>query len=277
MYIDIDKLIEEKIFNIKEELEILKEEGKKIKLAVIIANDEESSKVYVSSKRKMCESLGIEQEEYFLKNEVTTDDVIKLVESLNNDKSVTSILLQLPIYSHLDTIKIIEKISCKKDVDGFTSQNLGKLVYMEKSTTIPCTPKGIMSIFEYLDIDLKGKNVTVVGRSNIVGKPLSIILVNSGATVTVCNSNTNNLKQKCIGADILVVAVGQAGIIKKDMVKKDAIIIDVGINKDKDGNIVGDVSKEAKDITYSTKVPGGVGKMTVISLIENIIKNAKEV
>lgn len=276
MYIDIDRLIEKKIINLKKDINTIKEKGGKIKLAVIIANDNSSSKVYVSSKRKMCEMLGIEQEEYTLDYNTTTDDIIKLIERLNNDSSVTSILLQLPIYSHLNTEEIIEKISPKKDVDGFTSANLGKLIYMPKDAIIPCTPKGIMSILEYLNLDLKGKNVVVIGRSNIVGKPLSILLINSGATVTVCNSSTKNLGIICKNSDILIVAAGQASLIKKNMVKKGTFIIDVGINKNKNGRVVGDVSEDVKDIAHVTKVPGGVGKMTVISLIENVVANAKE-
>lgn len=276
MYINIEKLIEDKMNNIKDELKKLSNMKKEIKLAVIIANDDASSRVYVNSKRKMCESLGIKQEEYFIEEGTTTEDICSLIRNLNEDESVTSILLQLPVYSYLDITKIIECISPKKDVDGFTLQNVGKLFYMQDDVVIPCTPKGILSIIKYLNIDVEGKQVCIIGRSNIVGKPLEILLVNMGATVSVLNSHTKNLKQNTILADILISAAGQADLVKADMVKKDAIVIDVGINKMENGKITGDVSKEAKEITLATKVPGGVGKMTVISLIENIIQNAKE-
>lgn len=270
--IDVKKIVEEKKKVLKEKIKTLKANGILPKLAVIIANHEEASVSYIKNKRKMCDELGILQEEYVLPSTITTDKVLTLVESLNNDRSVQAVLLQLPVYSHLDENKILNAIHHEKDVDGFHPHNLGKLLIGGK-TIIPCTPKGIMGILQSLPISLVGKHAVVVGRSRIVGKPIAQLLLNENCTVTTCHSKTKNLAEHTKTADVLVVAVGHPHLVTAEMVKEGAIIVDVGINR-VNGVLLGDVDTDVVShiASYITPVPGGVGLTTVISLMENLVE-----
>lgn len=277
MLIDVKQIVSDKEEEIKSK--IIKNNIKP-KLAVILANNLDSSKSYVLSKRKKAESLGILQEEYIYDKNVTEEDIIAKINELNKDSSVHGILIQLPLYNHLNENKILNSVSSKKDVDGFTNCNLGSLVNGDE-TIIPCTPKGILMILDELKENVEGKNVVILGRSKIVGRPLAELLISRGATVTVCNSKTINQEYYTKNADILIVAIGKSKYITNEMVKEDSIVIDVGINKE-NGKIVGDVDSEnIKNIVkYVTPVPGGVGLTTVISLMDNLveiaIKNKKE-
>lgn len=274
--IDVKKIVEEKKEILKEEVKKLKKKKIYPKLAVILANEEESSKIYVGKKRKMCEELGIEDAEYIFDKKVKNEDIMSLIERLNNDPTVHGILVQLPLFKHLNEDSVLNTISPKKDVDGFHPENLGKLIVGKEDGLVACTPKGIMSIIDTLDEDLVGKNAVVIGRSIIVGKPISQLLLARGATVTTCHSKTKNLKEHTKKADILVVATGVPHLVTSSMVKKDAIVIDVGITR-VNGKIQGDVDtkKVVKKAKYITPVPGGVGLTTVVSLMENVIKIAK--
>lgn len=273
--IDVKKIVENKKIELKEKVKKLKKEGVVPKLAVILANDLAASKIYVGKKREMCAELGVDEVEYMLDENTTTDEVIKIIDRLNNDDSVNGILVQLPVFKHLNERKILERIDPSKDVDGFHPMNLGSLV-MGNNKIIACTPKGIMMILEETGVDLKGKTAVVIGRSVIVGKPISQLLLNANATVITCHSKTVDLKKYTKMADVLVVAAGVPHLVTKDMVKKDSIVIDVGINRI-DGKIVGDVDTEnvKKVAKYITPVPGGVGITTVVSLIGNLIEMAE--
>lgn len=273
--IDVKKIVENKKIELKEKVKKLKKEGVVPKLAVILANDLAASKIYVSKKREMCAELGVDEVEYMLDENTTTNEVIKIIDRLNNDDSVHGILVQLPVFKDLDERKILERIDPSKDVDGFHPMNLGSLV-MGNKKVIACTPKGIMMILEETGVDLKGKTAVVIGRSVIVGKPISQLLLNANATVITCHSKTVDLKKYTKMADVLVVAAGVPHLVTKDMVKKDSIVIDVGINRI-DGKIVGDVDTEnvKKVAKYITPVPGGVGITTVVSLIGNLIEMAE--
>lgn len=269
--IDVKKIVEEKKFNLKKQVIDLKRRGIMPKLAVILANDLDSSKIYVRKKREMCSELGIEEVEYMLDSDTTTDKMLEIVERLNNDDSVHGILVQLPVFKHLDERRILEAISPKKDIDGFHPINIGKLV-MGSPNIVACTPRGIMSIIDSTGVDLTSKTAVVVGRSIIVGKPISALLLNRDATVITCHSRTKNLKKYTKMADVLVVAAGDPHLITKDMVKNGALVVDVGINRI-DGKVVGDVDTEnVLDVAkFVTPVPGGVGITTVISLLENLV------
>ena len=264
MIIDVKKIVEENVEKLKDRVNYLKEHNIFPKLAVIVASNDVSSKSYIKNKRKMCERVGIIQKEYILDENVTTEEILNLIEKLNRDIGVHGILVQLPLYPHLDQDVILNSISVDKDVDGFNVVNVGNLV-LNKETIIPCTPKGIITILDSIGIDYTGK-------SKIVGKPMAELLLNKNCTVSVCHSKTKNLKFYTTNADILIVAVGRPNFITKDMVKQGAVVIDVGINN-VDGKLVGDVltSDVSQVASYITKVPGGVGLTTVLSLIENII------
>lgn len=275
--IDVKKIVERKKEKIKSNVQKLNKVGIYPKLAVILANDDEASKIYVGKKRSMCEELGIQEVEYILDQTTTTKKVLEIIDRLNNDTSVDGILVQLPLFKHLDEPKILEAISCKKDVDGFHPTNLGKLIINHEEEIIPCTPKGIMWILDSLGVNIEGLNAVVVGRSVIVGKPIAQLLLKKNATVTICHSKTKDLKSYTSKADILVVATGVPNLITKDMVKKDAIVIDVGINRI-EKKIVGDVdTKEvSKKVRYITPVPGGVGITTVAALMDNLVNIASK-
>lgn len=271
--INVKDIVRRKKEELKDKVESLKKLGIQPKLAVVLASEDEASKIYVGKKRKMCEELGIEQEEYIFDSSVTTEKVVDIVEKLNQDNSVNGILVQLPLFKYLDMDKILDTISDKKDVDGFHPLTLGKLFIGEKETFIPCTPKGIMTILDDIGTDYEGKHAVIVGRSRIVGKPISQILLKRGATVTICHSKTQDISIYTRQADILVVAVGKPHIVTKDMIKPGAIVVDVGINR-VNGKIIGDVDTDnsLKVCSKITPVPGGVGLTTVLSLLENVVQ-----
>ena len=262
--------------SLKIECEELKQKNINSKLAVIMVGEDPASKVYVRNKSRACEDVGIEYEEYLLDSKITQKELIELIEKLNNDKTVNGILLQSPIPSNLDINEAFRTISSEKDVDGFNPVNVGKLV-LNQDTFVSCTPYGIMKMFEEYDIDLTGKNVVILGRSNIVGKPLIHCCLNKNATVTSCHSKTQNLAQKAKEADILISAIGKAQFVTADMVKENAVVIDVGINRLENGKITGDVDFEnvKEKASYITPVPGGVGPMTIAMLMNNVIKATK--
>lgn len=262
---------------LKEEVITLKEKGINPKLAVIMVGDDSASQIYVRNKSKVCNEIGIEFDEYLLPEKTQQKELLELIEKLNNDKTINGILLQSPIPKHLDINEAFRTISPEKDVDGFHPTNVGKLV-LGQDTFISCTPFGIMKIFEDYNIDLEGKNAVVIGRSNIVGKPMSQCLLNKNATVTICHSRTKNLAEVTKQADVVVAAIGKPCFVTADMVKKDAIVIDVGINRGEDGKIKGDVDFEnvKEKASYITPVPGGVGPMTIAMLMTNVVKAAKE-
>ncbi len=263
--------------NLKEECEELKKQGINPKLAVIMVGDNPASKVYVRNKNKACNEVGIEYEEHLLDETTTQEELNSLIKKLNDIKEVSGILLQSPVPKHLDINQAFKAITYRKDVDGFTPSSVGKLVIGE-DTFISCTPFGVMKMFEEYDIDLTGKDVVIIGRSNIVGKPLAQCCLAKNATVTVCHSKTKNLKEHTKRADILIAAIGKGKFVTKDMVKEGAVVIDVGINRTEEGKLVGDVDFDEveKIASYITPVPGGVGPMTVAMLMNNVIKAARE-
>ena len=244
---------------------------KKPSLAVILANNDPSSKIYVASKERQCLDLGFNSCVYRFDENIKQQDLIKLIHELNENNDVNGILVQLPLYKHLNEQEIIELINPKKDVDGFHPINVGKLNCNLEPWAICCTPKGIIKLLKEYNINLVGKNVVVIGRSNIVGKPTATLLTNENATVTLAHSKTKDLKEITKNADIIISATGKAKLIKANMVKKDAIVIDVGISKQISGKLVGDVDFEnVKNVaSYITPVPGGVGPMTIACLMEN--------
>lgn len=263
--------------NLKIECDELKKQGILPKLAVIMVGNNPASKVYVRNKSRACNEVGIEYEEYLLEETTTQKELNDLIQKLNENKDISGILLQSPIPNHLDINQAFKAISYRKDVDGFTPSSVGKLTIGE-DTFISCTPYGVIKMFEEYEIDLTGKDVVIVGRSNIVGKPLAQCCLAKNATVTVCHSRTNNLKEHTRRADIIIAAIGKAKFITADMVKKGAVVIDVGINRNEEGKLVGDVDFEnvEKVASYITPVPGGVGPMTIAMLMNNVIKAAKE-
>ncbi len=262
---------------LKKDVEQLKKEGIIPKLTVIMVGDNPASKVYVKQKSKACNDVGVEYEEYFLDTNTTQEELLALIDKLNNDKSVNGILLQSPLPAHLDISEAFRRIDYRKDVDGFHPMNVGKLV-LGQDTFISCTPFGIMRLFEEYKIDLCGKNVVIIGRSNIVGKPLVQCCLNNNATVTICHSKTKDVKEAAKNADVVVAAIGKAKFVKADMIKEGAIVIDVGINRLDTGKLVGDVDFDAvlQKASYITPVPGGVGPMTVAMLMNNVVKAAKQ-
>ena len=258
---------------LKEKCEELINKHIQPKLAVIMVGDNPASKVYVKNKSKACNEVGILYEEYLLEEDTTQEELIKLIKKLNEDKSINGILLQSPIPQHLDINEAFKAITYAKDVDGFTPSSVGKLCIGE-DTFISCTPYGVMKMFEEYNIDLTGKNVVILGRSNIVGKPLIQCCLQKHATVTVCHSKTKNLDEYTKQADIIISAIGKPKFVTSDMVKDGVIVIDVGINRDENGKLVGDVDfKNVKEkASYIPPVPGGVGPMTIAMLMNNVIK-----
>lgn len=267
------KLAKEIREDLKIKCEELKERGIKPKLAVIMVGDDNASQVYVRNKSKVCDEIGIEFEEYLLDENIEQKVLLDLIEKLNKDKNIHGILLQSPIPEHLDINEAFRTIAPEKDVDGFNPLNVGKLC-LNQDTFVSCTPYGIMKMFEAYNIDLTGKNVTILGRSNIVGKPLIQCCLNKNATVTVCHSKTKDLKQHTQNADVVIAAIGKSKFVTEDMIKPGAVVIDVGINRSDDGNITGDVDFENvyNKASYITPVPGGVGPMTIAMLMNNVIK-----
>ena len=267
------KLAKEIREDLKAKCDELKERGIKPKLAVVMVGDDKASQVYVRNKSKVCDEIGIEFEEHLLAENIEQKVLIEVLEKLNKDNNVHGILLQSPIPAHLDINEAFRTIAPEKDVDGFNPVNVGKLC-LNQDTFVSCTPYGIMKMFEAYNIDLTGKNVTIIGRSNIVGKPLIQCCLNKNATVTVCHSKTKDLKQHTQNADIVIAAIGKSKFVTSDMIKQGAVIIDVGINRSDDGTLTGDVDYEEvyNKASYITPVPGGVGPMTIAMLMNNVIK-----
>ena len=272
------KLIDGKVISahikqqVKAQVDELKAKGIEPCLAVIIVGDDFASRTYVNNKKRTCEEVGIKSLEFALPAETTQDELLALVEKLNADESVNGILCQLPIPKHIDEKVILNAIKPEKDVDAFHPVNAGHIMIGD-CVLKPCTPAGIMEMLKYEGIDVAGKNCVVIGRSNIVGKPMAMLLLAASGTVTVCHSRTQNLAEITKSADILVAAVGKAKFVTADMVKEGAVVIDVGMNRDEDGKRCGDVDFEAvKDkASHITPVPGGVGLMTVAMLMQNTV------
>lgn len=258
--------------NVKTEVKNFNTQGFEICLAVIIVGDDPASRVYVNNKKRACEAVGIKSVEYALPESTTEAELLELIDRLNNDKSVNGILCQLPVPAHICEDKIIDAISAEKDVDGFNAENVGKL-WLGKYDIASCTPAGVIELLDYYGIDIKGKNCVVVGRSNIVGKPMLSLLLERSGTVTVCHSKTQNLSDFTSKADILVAAVGRKRFITADMVKDGAVVIDVGINRDDDGKLCGDVDFDnvKEKTSFITPVPGGCGPMTIAVLMKNTV------
>jgi len=259
------------------EVEKLKQEKNIVPgLAVILIGDDPASHAYVKMKAKACENVGFYSITHSMPDAISQDEIIATIEMMNNNPRIDGILVQLPLPKHVDTDKILEVIDPKKDVDGFHAYNVGRLVTGLESF-VACTPLGVMKMFEEYNIDLEGQDVCIVGASNIVGKPMAALLLNANATVTVTHIFTKDLKSHTLKADIIVVGVGVPGLIKEDMVKDGAIVIDIGINRIKDGSLVGDVDFKnvSPKCSYITPVPGGVGPMTIAMLLSNTLKAAK--
>ena len=242
-------------------------------LAVIIVGDDPASRVYVNNKKKKCAVVGIKSLEFALPAQTTQRELLELIERLNQNSLVNGILCQLPLPEHIDEKAVIEAIDPQKDVDCFCDVNVGKL-WTGNAVFLPCTPAGVMEMLRQYNIEVSGKNCVIVGRSNIVGKPLAALMLQNNATVTVCHSKTGNLASVCRSADILVAAVGKAKFITADMVRENAVVIDVGINRDENGKLCGDVDFDAvKDkASFITPVPGGCGPMTIAMLMQNTVK-----
>ena len=261
---------------VAEEVEKLKNRGVNPKLAVIMVGEDPASKVYVKNKSKACNEVGIEFEEFLLDKTIEKKELIELIEKLNRRQDIHGILLQSPIPEHLDIYDAFATIDYRKDVDGFHPINIGRLA-LNRQTFISCTPHGILKMLQEYNINLKGANVVILGRSNIVGKPLAQVLLNNDSTITICHSKTKNIDKITKNADILISAIGKAKFVTKDMVKQGAVVIDVGINRGEDGKLVGDVdfANVSKKASYITPVPGGVGPMTVAMLLHNVVIAAK--
>lgn len=262
---------------LKDEVIELKNADINPKLAVIMVGDDKASKVYVKNKSKACEDVGIEYEEYILPANTKMEELLELIEKLNNDETIHGILVQSPLPKGLDANEAFRTISPKKDVDGFNPINVGKLS-LNQDCFVSCTPYGIIKMLESYNIEIEGAHAVIIGRSNIVGKPLAQCLLNKNATVTICHSRTKNLKELTKQADILIAAIGKAKFVTEDMVKDGATVIDVGINRMDDGKLLGDTDFEnIKDkVSYITPVPGGVGPMTIAMLMHNVVKAAKQ-
>lgn len=261
---------------LKVEVKKLKDEGINPKLAVIMVGNNPASQVYVRNKSKACEKVGIEFDEYIFDEDYQEEELLDLIERLNDDDSVHGILLQSPVPMHININKAFRTISPDKDVDGFNPVNVGNLTIGEDAF-ISCTPFGIVKMLEEYDIDTIGKNCVILGRSNIVGKPMIQCMLNKNSTVTVCHSKTRNIEEITRNADIVIAAIGKPKFVKEDMVKDGAVVIDVGINRLEDGTICGDVDFDTvkEKASYITPVPGGVGPMTIAMLLYNVVKAAK--
>ena len=261
---------------VAEETKELKAKGITPGLAVILVGDDPASRVYVNNKKKACELVGFKSEEYALPATTTQEELLALVDELNERKDINGILCQLPLPKGLDDNAVIEAISPLKDVDAFHKQNVGRIMIGDYDF-LPCTPAGIMEMLHAYDISVDGKKCVVIGRSNIVGKPMAMLLLHENGTVTICHSHTKNLSEITSDADILVAAIGKAKFVKADMVKENAVVIDVGMNRDEKGKLCGDVDfEDVKDkCSYITPVPGGVGPMTIATLMKNTLKAAK--
>ena len=249
--------------------------GKDVGLAVVLVGSDPASQVYVRNKIKGCEEAGIKSFAYYLPGDAAQEEVEELVCSLTENGDIHGILVQLPLPKHLDADKILKLIPNEKDVDGFCEENIGNLC-LNRDCLVACTPNGVMQMLKREGIEIKGKRAVVIGRSNIVGKPMAMLLLNADATVTVCHSKTQNLPEICAEADVLVAAIGKAKFVTEDMVKDGAVVIDVGMNRDADGKLCGDVDFEnvKGKCSYITPVPGGVGPMTITMLLYNTVTAA---
>lgn len=265
----VSKQIKEQV---KKEVENLNENNLKVGLAVVLVGDDSASKVYVSRKNKTCKSLGINSYEYILPKDTKEEELLELIDKLNCDNDVDGILVQLPLPKHIDEKKVLSRISPKKDVDAFHPENVGKIVRGD-GEILPCTPAGIIKLLKEYNIQIEGKECVVIGRSNIVGKPISLLLLKENGTVTICHSKTKNIKEITKKADILIVATGKAKMVTDEYVKEGAVVIDVGVNRLDDGTLCGDVDfdKVSKKVSFITPVPGGVGPMTIAMLMSNVV------
>ncbi|MCI5750886.1 MAG: bifunctional methylenetetrahydrofolate dehydrogenase/methenyltetrahydrofolate cyclohydrolase FolD [Oscillospiraceae bacterium] len=261
---------------VRDEVSALKEKGVHVGLAVVIVGNNQASRVYVNNKKKACAEVGIESFEYALPEETTQAELLELVAKLNGDDNVNGILVQLPLPKQIDENAVINEILPEKDVDAFHPANVGHIMIGDYSF-LPCTPAGIMELIADTGIDVCGKKCVVVGRSNIVGKPMAMLLLHSNGTVTICHSRTENLKEICAEADILVAAVGRRDFITGDMVKEGAVVIDVGMNRNDEGKLCGDCKFDecAEKAGFITPVPGGVGPMTIAMLMKNTVTAAR--
>ena len=262
---------------IRKETEALKEKGITPGLAVVIVGDDPASRTYVNNKKKACERVGFHSEEYALPATTTQEELLALVKELNQRPEINGILVQSPLPKGLDEKMIVENIDPNKDVDAFHAVNVGKIMIGDFSF-LPCTPAGVIELLDYEGIDIAGKECVVLGRSNIVGKPMAMLLLHRNGTVTICHSRTKNLQEVCSRADILVAAVGKPGFVTGDTVREGAVVIDVGINRNAEGKLCGDVDFDsvAPKAAYLTPVPGGVGPMTIAMLMQNTLTAAKE-
>ena len=271
--LDGKKLSGEIKAELKQEVKELNDNGIFPRLDVILVGENKASKIYVKHKQKDCEEVGIISRQHFLNESTSEASLLELINRLNSDEAVSGILVQLPLPKHINENTIVNAISPKKDVDGFSDVNIGKM-FRGVEHLCPCTPKGIILLLEKYGVEIEGKNVVVIGRSNIVGKPMAIMMLNRSATVTICHSKTKNLSEFTKQADILISAVGIPKFVKKEMVKENAVIIDVGINRNNDGGLVGDI--DFMDVydkaCLITPVPGGVGPMTRAVLLQNTLK-----
>lgn len=276
MIIDGKKIAQNVLESVKKDAEKLNGKGITPGLAVIMVGNNPASKTYVRNKKIACEKAGIKSEEYLLPENASEKEILNLIDKLNATKEVSGILVQLPLPPNLNSKTICERISPLKDVDAFTSKNIGDL-FKGDAKFLPCTPAGILEILKHENINLAGKHCVIIGRSNIVGKPLALLLIQNDATVTVCHSKTKNLEEICKLADIVICAVGKEKFLKKEMVKPGAVVIDVGINRDENGKLCGDADFENLEPICSkiTPVPGGVGPMTVAMLVKNAAKAAE--
>ncbi len=274
--IDGKKLAENFHTQITQEVETLKKKGLIPGLAVVLVGNNEASKVYVRNKETACKKVGFHTKQHTLSEKISEKELIQLIEKLNKNSNIHGILVQLPLPSHINPQKIIDAILPEKDVDGFHPMNMGSLL-IGKAGTIPCTPLGVMKILESISYSLEGKEAVVVGRSNIVGKPVALLLMQKNATVTICHSRTKSLEEKIRAADVVVAAIGRAHFIQGDWIKPGAIVIDVGMNRLPNGKLAGDVEFEhAKEkAAFITPVPGGVGPMTIAMLLWNTLQAAK--
>ncbi|MFH0924486.1 MAG: bifunctional methylenetetrahydrofolate dehydrogenase/methenyltetrahydrofolate cyclohydrolase FolD [bacterium] len=280
--IDGQKIAKEMREGFTKEVEELKRKGVVPGLAVVLVGENSASKVYVSMKKKACQQVGFYSEEHKLSVDTTNQELLKLIHKLNSNDKIDGILVQLPLPKQIDEDMVLEEIDSQKDVDGFHPYNMGLLLassYKSKTEPLfqPCTPFGVMKMLEYYKVDLKGKNAVVIGRSNIVGKPIALMLLREDATVTICHSRTADLRAEVKKADIIIAAIGKPKFVTVDMVKEGAVVIDVGVNRLEDGSLVGDVDYDevAKKASLITPVPGGVGPMTITMLLYNTLKAAK--
>ena len=265
------KIVKQKV--LEEVRELAEKENVKLGLAVVQVGDDEASKVYVGQKEKMANALNFNFIHQKLSADVTQEELLSVIDKLNKNKKIHGILVQMPIPKHLDSKEVQNRILSYKDVDGLTDLNAGMLIH-GKEGLVPCTPQGIVDLLKYYKIELEGKNVTIIGRSDLVGKPLAALMINNNATVTLCHSKTKDLREFTKKADIVVAAVGKAKLIKREDLKKGAVVVDVGINRMEDGKLCGDVDFDdvKSKVSYITPVPGGVGQMTVAELAMNTYK-----